>query len=164
MQKKLLGHVGVDSGQLIVTDPCYLNQFHNNEYHPKRRYVNKTNPNEIVIWPEDFFNYEDDMIKGYNKNMNTLIREGIFKEIEDDEERNDRSYSYNGASCATCYESDQGGGLGLDLGVVFSSGFGDGHYPVYAYYEKVDGWGTRIKKVEIEFFDDDDDEEDDDAI
>jgi hypothetical protein len=167
MQKKLLGHVGVDSGQLIVTDPCYIKMFTNNEFNPRTKYMNVRDNKKIIVHPDDFYNYEDDMIEGYNKNMNTLIREGIFKEIEDDEERNDRSYSYNGASCATCYESDQGGGLGLDLGVVFSSGFGDGHYPVYAYYEKVDGWGTRIKKVEIEFFTDEDlidDEEDDDAI
>ena len=32
MQKKLLGHVGVDSGQLMVTDPCYVTQFVNNEF------------------------------------------------------------------------------------------------------------------------------------
>ena len=24
MKKKLLGHVGVDSGQLLITDPCYI--------------------------------------------------------------------------------------------------------------------------------------------
>jgi hypothetical protein len=77
MQKKLLGHVGVDSGQLMVTDPCYVRQFVNNE---------------------------------------------------------------------------------------FTTG---DHEDIDTSYEKVDGWGTRIKKVEIEFFTDEDlidDEEDDDAI
>ena len=119
MQKKLLGHVGVDSGQLMVTDPCYVKQFVNNEF------------------------------------------------TTGDHEDIDTSYSYNGSCNQTCKTKNQGGELGNGLGLSFSSGFGDGHYPIYAYYEKVDGWGTRIKKVEIEFFTDEDlidDEEDEDAI
>ena len=143
MNKELLGHVGVDSGQLLVTDPCYLKQFDNNEYNPKRRYVNKTNPNEIVIWPQDFFNYEDDMIKGYNKNMNTLINEGVFVQLKDD--KIDSSYSYVGCCHQTCKTDKQGGVLASGLGVAFTSGWGDGSYPVYAYYDT----SGRISKIEI---------------
>ncbi len=167
MHRTLLGHVNVDSGQLMVTDPCYLTNFKNNDFNPKTKYMNVRDNKKIIVHPDDFYNYEDDMIEGYDKNMNTLIEEGIFKKIEDDEEYADTSYSYNGSCSVTCYSLDQGGELGNCQGVSFSSGFGDGTYPVYAYYEKVDGWGTRIKKVEIEFFTDEDlidDEEDDDAI
>ena len=156
MHRTLLGHVNVDSGQLMVTDPCYLSKFHNNDFNPKTKYMNVRDNKKIIVHPDDFYNYEEDMIEGYNKNMNTLIEEGIFKEIKDDEERADTSYSYNGSCSVTCYSLDQGGELGNGEGVSFSSGFGDGSYPVYAYYGKDEHFGWRIKKVEIEFFTDED--------
>lgn len=31
MNRQLIGHVGVDSGQLIITDPCYLASWGGNE-------------------------------------------------------------------------------------------------------------------------------------
>jgi len=30
--KKLVGRVGVDSGQIIITDPCYLKDFKSDDY------------------------------------------------------------------------------------------------------------------------------------
>jgi hypothetical protein len=155
MHRTLLGHVNVDSGQLMVTDPCYLTNFENNAFKPTRKYVSKADPLEIIEWPQDFYNYEEDIIKPYDKNMNTLIKKGLFVKLED-EELADTSYSYNGSCSVTCYSLNQGGELGNGRGVSFSSGYGDGSYPVYAHYED-----NRIKKIEIEFFTD---EEDDDAI
>ena len=84
MPKKLLGHVGVDSGQLMVTDPCYLNRFENNDYKPTRKYVCVTDKKKIIEWPRDFYNYEDDIIDGYNKNMNTLIKNKLFIQVKDE--------------------------------------------------------------------------------
>ena len=158
MPKKLLGHVGVDSGQLMVTDPCYLNRFENNDYKPTRKYVCVTDKKKIIEWPRDFYNYEDDIIDGYNKNMNTLIKDKLFIQVKD--EIIDSSYSFVGACHQSSKTENQGGELGNGLGLSFSTGFGDGHYPVYAYYEDVNGWGRRIKKIEIEFFKDKDLEED----
>ena len=154
MHRTLLGHVNVDSGQLMVTDPCYLTNFINNDFNPKTKYMNVRDNKKIVVHPDDFFNYEDDMIKGYNKNMNTLINEGVFVKLEDD--KIDSSYSYVGCCHQTSKTDKQGGVLASGLGVAFTSGWGDGSYPVYAHYED-----NRIKKIEIEFFTD---EEDDDAI
>ena len=142
MNKELLGHVGVDSGQLMVTDPCYLKQFVNNEYNPKRRYVNNKKAH-MIEWPHDFFNYEDDMIEPYDKNMNTLINEFVFVQLEDD--KIDSSYSYVGCCHQTCKTDKQGGVLASGLGVAFTSGWGDGSYPVYAYYDT----SGRISKIEI---------------
>lgn len=45
-------------------------------------------------------------------------------------------YSYSGC-CSTTISNHIGGGIGNGDGVVFSSGFGDGSYPVYAHI--VDG-------------------------
>ena len=158
MLKTLIGKVGVDSGQLMVTDPCYLNRFENNDYKPTRKYVCVTDKKKIIEWPRDFYNYEDDIIDGYNKNMNTLIKDKLFIQVKD--EIIDSSYSFVGACHQSSKTENQGGELGNGLGLSFSTGFGDGHYPVYAYYEDVNGWGRRIKKIEIEFFTDDDDDDD----
>ena len=158
MLKTLIGKVGVDSGQLMVTDPCYLNRFENNDYKPTRKYVCVTDKKKIIEWPRDFYNYEDDIIDGYNKNMNTLIKDKLFIQVKD--EIIDSSYSFVGACHQSSKTENQGGELGNGLGLSFSTGFGDGHYPVYAYYEDVNGWGRRIKKIEIEFFTDEDLEED----
>jgi len=159
MLKTLIGKVGVDSGQLMVTDPCYLDRFENNDYKPTRKYVCVTDKKKIIEWPRDFYNYEDDIIDGYNKNMNTLIKDKLFIQVKD--EIIDSSYSFVGACHQSSKTENQGGELGNGLGLSFSTGFGDGHYPVYAYYEDVNGWGRRIKKIEIEFFTDEDLEEDD---
>ena len=158
MNKVLIGKVDVDSGQLIVTDPCYLNQFKINEYNPTRKYVCVTDKKKIIEWPRDFYNYEDDIIDGYNKNMNTLIKDKLFIQVKD--EIIDSSYSYVGACNQSTKNENQGGELSHGLGLSFSTGFGDGTYPVYAHYEDVNGWGRRIKKIEIEFFKDKDLEED----
>ena len=153
MNRILIGKVGVDSGQLMVTDPCYIKQFKINEYNPTRKYVSKADPLCTIEWPTDFYNYEEDIIpRPYNKNMNTLLKQGVFVKVEDDEI--DSSYSCVGAYDQTTKNKNQGGSLGNGLGVSFATGFGDGHYPVYAYYEDVNGWGRRIKKIEIEFFTD----------
>jgi hypothetical protein len=46
-------------------------------------------------------------------------------------------------------------GAGFVLnGVAFSSGLGDGTYPVYATFRDIKGWGRRITKVEIELISD----------
>jgi len=158
MNRVLLGCVNVDSGQLMVTDPCYLYRFENNEYKPTRKYVCVTDKKKIIEWPRDFYNYEDDIIDGYNKNMNTLIKDKLFIQVKD--EIIDSSYSYVGACNQSTKNENQGGELSHGLGLSFSTGFGDGTYPVYAHYEDVNGWGRRIKKIEIEFFKDKDLEED----
>jgi len=100
--RKQIGVVGVDSGQIMVTDPCYLES------------------------------------------------EWIREEKYDVSERT-HAYSYNGA-CAETLSPEGGGQLNYILGhpgagVVASSGYGDGEYPVFATYNE-DG---RIVKLEVIF-------------
>lgn len=90
------GSFAVDSGQAMVGDPCYLDNW-------------KTNENE----PFEITGKEGD-------------------------------YSYLGA-CATTL-SNNFGELGSSA-VVFSTGYGDGLYPVYVQLNK-DG---RVSKVVIDF-------------
>ena len=35
MEKKIIGHCGVDSGQLLIVDPCYLEEWKNGNYGEK---------------------------------------------------------------------------------------------------------------------------------
>jgi hypothetical protein len=93
----LAGHFGVDSGQAMVGDPCYLDDW-------------KTNVDE-----------------------------------EWDLEGKAGQYSYQGAS-ATTIESNYGT-VGMHSAVVFSTGYGDGVYPVYVQMND-DG---RVSKVVIDF-------------
>ena len=94
--RKLLGHCSVDSGQLFVVDPCYLEKEWDDEY-----------------------------------------REGVEPE--------GGRYPMNYAGCcAATMSKDQG--AQVDHGVAFTSGWGDGSYPVYAEYK--DG---RISRIVIDF-------------
>jgi len=101
---ELVGSFGVDSGQAMVGDPCYLDQW-------------KTN--------------QDD---------------------EWDLEGKVGEYSYQGASATTI--GNVAGTIGGGLAVVFSTGYGDGVYPVYAQFNE-DG---RVAKIVIDFIDDEDEE------
>lgn len=108
MEVKYIGSVAVDSGQLMVCDPCYING---------------------ERWSHIGFN------------PSKADDEGMYP------------FDYNGACGATLSEKHFGA-LKFDndiagAGVAFSSGYGDGIYPVYATLVHDEMWGTRIAKVEI---------------
>lgn len=116
-ERKLIGYCGVDSGQIMLTDPCYVKDFVD----------------------DDAFSVVGD--------LNAACRLPA---------RDSYPYSYGGACGASC-NLDRGGQLaykkGHDgAGVVVSSGFGDGFYPVYAEYEDTGFMGVRVKSVTIEFW------------
>lgn len=101
MKKELIGYVGVDSGQLLVCDPCYIGS----------------------EWEDENF---------------------------DDRENPKANFSYN-SCCQATLSKERAGQLLFKrghegVGVAFSSGYGDGYYPVFAEKNK-DG---RIVKVTIE--------------
>jgi len=95
----LIGHCGVDSGQILLIDPCYV--------------------------------YDDDYIIG-------LPPTGL---------------PYD--ECCRITLSDDGAGQTSNSGVVTSTAWGDGNYPVYAEYEN-----GRIVSVTIKFDDAEDEDED----
>jgi hypothetical protein len=110
---QLIGYVAVDSGQILITDPGYLNG-----------------------WGKEGFG-----------------------------EAGVSHYSYGGA-CSTTLTDKQAGQLNFaaghaGAGVVSSTGYGDGMYPVYAHFEETEGWGKRVARLEIVFIDDADEDLDD---
>jgi hypothetical protein len=88
-----IGVVGVDSGMLVVCDPCYIN--HN----------------------------------GKQTELNNYTK--LCERMHD-------------SHLQLKYDLGHAG-----LGVVFSSGLGDGVYEVWATIGNVKGWGERVKKVEV---------------
>jgi hypothetical protein len=101
MEGKLIGHCAVDSGQILLIDPCYV----------------------------------------YNDN---------FKGLDSDPTGGDYD------ECCRITLRD-GAGQTSNLGVVTSTAWGDGSYPVYA-----DMSGGRVMSVTIVFDQDDEDEDEDD--
>lgn len=103
---KYIGSFAVDSGQAIIGDPCYLNDW--------------------AVWKEgEPFDHENHI----------------------------GEYGYLGACGVTLKEGY--GVLGNAEAVAFSTGYGDGVYPVYA---EINEEG-RVSKIVIDFIDDEDEEQ-----
>jgi hypothetical protein len=158
MSTKLIGHVGVDSGQLLLCDPCYIDsQWVNEDFEDFRTYQHKDTGNELT-YRIDFGNYQQPIEAYGGKNMNELIATGEWEELPDTKEAIN-SFSYNACAKATLSEDGHGqlnykhGHPGV--GVAFSTAFGDGVYPVLAHYHS-DG---TLRSVEVVFQNDEDDED-----
>jgi hypothetical protein len=161
MEKKLIGYVGVDSGQLMICDPCYIDSewikepFGDIRIHKHKKTgrlfvynsskeIKKLLKNEV----DEFFNkYNQKTSTG--KTMNEMIAD---KEATDvipipEKLKTIGHFSYAG-SCETTIANKhqlnyQAGHPGV--AVVFNSGYGDGVYPVYGTFN-AEG---RCLKVEI---------------
>jgi len=139
---KQIGVVGVDSGQLMVCDPCYIDsQWESEDFEmPEEEIIypnGKVEP--IVRCSKKWFELIDDINSGKLK-----LREGKPKPAK-------HNFSYNACAKKTLGEYSDGqlnfkmGHAGV--GVVFRSGFGDGTYPVYAREE--DGRVAEVRIVMI---------------
>lgn len=137
-----MGMVGVDSGQLMITDPCYIDsEWQKEDFEDLRLYKDKET-GKTYQYQKDFNNYQE-KIEGFELDVNELIKSGRFEELSI---KRDFNYSYAGASYATLSENGYGEmkyKLGHEgAGVVFGTAFGDGLYPVYG--EKYDGKIIRV--------------------
>lgn len=140
MKKKLIGYVGVDSGQLLLCDPCYIDSEWEQEEFVDIRIYKHITTGDTLQYLKDFANYEE-VIPKYEKTMNQLNRTGEWEELEDTTE-SEHNFSYN--ACSKLTLSPEGHGqlnykMGhAGIGVAFSTAIGDGMYPVYANYDEDD--------------------------
>jgi hypothetical protein len=148
MKKILIGHVGVDSGQLLMCDPCYIDsQWEKEDFEDIRIFKNKTT-GKTLQYRKDFPNFAE-VIPEYGVDMNELLKTGDWEQEENFE--TEHNFSYN--SCCKATLSEKGHGqLNYNMGhpgvgVAFSTAFGDGIYPVYAVYSAA---GV-LKSVTVEF-------------
>ena len=139
----LIGVVGVDSGQLMVVDPCYIDdEWKKEPFDMKEKAVFKDgHEEEIERCSERWW----EILEEINDGKIQLVP------IPPKEMSN---FSYNAVSHKTLSEEGYGQ-LNYNMGhpgvaVAFRSGIGDGVYPVYATIEEVDGWGERIVEVRID--------------
>ncbi|WP_155591104.1 hypothetical protein [Lysinibacillus cavernae] len=166
-RKVSLGVVGVDSGQLMIIDPCYINS----------EWKVDGNPIAVKFWGRD-----EDKLSSLLKNLGYTISEEDVKYvsctnmnaedtlnmIKKTAKENDllivstieTDNSFDTVCKLTSDEEKQGGQLHYKLGheglgVAFRSGFGDGMYEVFATIKDCSQWGERISKVEIVLIEDD---------
>lgn len=132
-----MGFVSVDSGQLMITDPCYIDtEWQKEKFEDVRLYKDITT-SKVYQYRKDFSNYNE-KIDGYTETVNELCESGKFEPIEIGGES---TFSYAGACHATI--SQEGYGqlkfkMGHEgAGIAVSTVNGDGDYPVYA--EKYNG-------------------------
>ncbi len=171
MERKLIGSVGVDSGQLMIMDPCYVKSHwlkgemilgvkfwgeaaediisHMREVHGF--VVTGEHPAFIETFADDEAAVVEELIKDEARRINKKIITSF-----------ETNSTYD-KICDVTSREDQAGeivnnGL-LNIGVAFSSGLGDGEYDVYATYKDIEGCGRRITKVEIELIPDNFEEE-----
>lgn len=150
MTEKLIGYVGVDSGQLLLCDPCYIDsEWEKEDFQDIRVYEHTTG--KRLQYLKDFSNYEEP-IPAYDYNtMNQLKATGEWKELPD-VRKIENNFSYN-ACCDKTLSAKGHGQLNYKLGhagvgVAFSTAWGDGAYPVYANYNDKGDLESVIVKFE----------------
>lgn len=168
MERKLIGVVGVDSGQLMIMDPCYVNS----------EWQYNGDITGVKFWGEaekDIIDFMQDkgyevitrdtgsgFISAHSKEEAESIQRIIYSESKRINKvivtKIKTSSTYD-KICDVTLSEDQAGQLNYrmghaGLGVAFSSGLGDGVYEVYATYQDIKDWGNRITKVEIELIPD----------
>jgi hypothetical protein len=156
MEMELIGHVGVDSGQLLLCDPCYIDSEWSKEEFTDIRIYEHKDTKERLQYRVDFPHYEAEITK-YGKNMNELLKTGEWLDVPATD--SEFPFSYN-ACCKATLSNNGHGQLNYNaghpgVGVAFTTQISDGYYPVYAIYND----NGDLLKVEVLFQSDDDDDE-----
>lgn len=175
-----LGEVGVDSGQLIICDPSYLDgeflrpdsgKFEDHAHEIYRHvddgklwqytYGGEPSMERVNKMPSSY----EGVIPEYGATVNELILNQKLVKTDFDPTPHipNGEFSYRGICKATDSEN-KGGQLNYAFGqagvaVAFSSGMGDGTYEVFAEIITHPFFGRRVKKVWVEFLTDEDFEE-----
>lgn len=139
-----IGLVAVDSGQLMITDPCYIDSEWKDTEFEDLRLLRDIETGVIYQFRKDFSNYEE-KINGFDETVNELITSGRLEQLEIDYSHK-IDFSYAGACYSTLSEKGYGSlpfKLGHEgAGIAVRTVLGDGMYPVYA--EKYDGKIVRV--------------------
>lgn len=129
---EILGEVAVDTASILITDPLYIRDEWQNdiEFEDIRLYKHFESA-KIYQYGVDFKRYNE-LLDGYEKNINELISDKILIPIEIE-----REYSYSPAGAAYASMSKDGYGE-LEFkkghkgaGICVSTVYGDGYYSVY---------------------------------
>ncbi|MEY4572162.1 MAG: hypothetical protein RLZ10_1388 [Bacteroidota bacterium] len=157
---EIVGYVGVDSGQVMIVDPCYLREWEDNEFDYQTGIKNKKTGEIIYCFQEvegvGKIRWDTPLPKHDNKCMNQLAedKENWEKyEIYPDK----GGFNYSGVCGMTCSETAGEIAIGGSSCVASSTYLGDGSYPVYAEKDKY----GRVKRLIIDFYGEEESDEDD---
>jgi hypothetical protein len=140
-----LGVARVDSGQLMITDPRYIDgEWLDEQFDVAHRYRD-TQTGATVVW-DPIVVRNDQPLPPYGQTVAALVEAGRLVELPPPPPPEKFNYSYDGA-CQATLSQDGFGQLVFDDGhegaaVVFTSGWGDGYYEVYG--EKQNGRIVRV--------------------
>jgi hypothetical protein len=156
--KELIGHIGVDSGQVMIVDPCYLSKWEDNDFNYTTGIKNKKTGRIICCWDKvegiGVIRWDSPLPEFDNKSMNELA------EDKENWEKYDvyfdkGQFNYSGVCGVTA--QDTHGEIGMQTAVASSTYMGDGCYPVYAIKDE----RGRVKKLIIDFYGEDEENDDD---
>ena len=166
------GMAAVDSGQLMLCDPCYIGSSWKKDSTERKAPPYRHKDGRILYCvlhgaaPVDHaiqFGDFEEVIECYGKSMNQMRADGDAKE-EECVFGNPGEFSYAGCCHATTADDViQGGQLNFGAGhegagVVFRSGYGDGFYPVYVRIVDDPEWGRRVAEARVVFIDPDEED------
>lgn len=155
-----IGNVGVDSGQLMVCDPCYLDGWIKGDYKDIRIYHDKdgnlfgydTKASREIKATESRFkkmelfkDYQTRLSTGKTPNQHSRDNEWTEIEVQDD------SFSYNGVSHKPKKQDYKQINYALGhpgLAVSMGTCYGDGYFPVYGRFIK-DGDYERLAEFRV---------------
>jgi hypothetical protein len=147
IEEKYIGSAAVDSGQLMICDPCYIDsQWEKEDFGDVRVYKHKET-GDTLQYRKDFENFES-FIPKYGKTMNQLNETGEWEKMAMPKPEN--GFSYNACCKATLDTPDRAGRLKFKMGhdgagVAFSTAWGDGYYPVFKVFENGEFVGVTVK-------------------
>lgn len=144
-----MGSVGVDSGQLMICDPGYIDSHWEEEDFQDIRIYKNIDTGDTLQYRVDFNNYESPIEKYGGQTMNQLNKTGSWEQVMD--LSYDEPFSYN--ACAQTTLSVKGfGELGNNLGVALSTTIGDGLYPVFGKFNEDGVLDSVIIKITAKHF------------
>ena len=113
METRVIGSIGVDSGQVFITDPCYI------------KHTEQGNGQYNLEWKEE--------IVGVDEDGNTELRRVPFALNDPTLDNKQNFYT------KVCEANRQGKGTAeVELGVVMSTTHGDGEYAVEGIFDDDD--------------------------
>lgn len=148
--KVFVGYISVDSGQVMVVDPCYLNEWEGNEFNFKAGLRNRKTGDLICCWDEvpgiGKIRWDTPLPQYGGRCMNALAEDKEnWEKYQDYPDAGE--FSYSGVSGMTCKKTF--GQFSNGLAVASSTYNGDGRYPVFAITERISG---KVKQIIIDFY------------
>lgn len=138
-----IGEVSVDSGQLLLVDPCYIGALWKNTEFKDIRIHKNTKTGDTIEYKKDFEHYEQ-VIERYGKTANQLLADReTWEDVPVEFPRDELSYNTITHTTLSKNFGTEMSGQVANLAVATPTGLGDGRYDVNAVLNE-DGRVTRI--------------------